>query len=69
MIGLAGVVISSYIIVEAAKNIARHFSVSEIVIAATVVAFGTSLPEISTCVAAALKGEGQIAVGNIIGAS
>lgn len=68
MIGLAGVVISSYIIVEAAKRIARYFSVSEIVIAATVVAIGTSLPEISTCIAAALKGEGQIAVGNIIGA-
>ena len=68
MIGLAGVVISSYIIVEAAKRIARHFSISEIVIAATVVAIGTSLPEISTCIAAALKGEGEIAVGNIIGA-
>ena len=68
MIGLAGVIISSYIIVEAAKNIAKYFSVSDIVIAATVVAIGTSLPEISTCIAAALKGEGQIAVGNIIGA-
>ncbi len=67
-IGLAGVILSSYIIVEAAKYIARYFSVSEIVIAATVVAIGTSLPEISTCIAAALKGEGQIAVGNIIGA-
>ena len=68
MIGLAGVIVSSCIIVEAAKNIALYFSVSEIVIAATVVAIGTSLPEISTCMAAALKGEGQIAVGNIIGA-
>ncbi|UCC40076.1 MAG: calcium/sodium antiporter [Candidatus Aminicenantes bacterium] len=68
IIGLAGVIISSFIIVEAAKNIARYFSISDIVIAATVVAIGTSLPEISTCIAAALKGEGQIAVGNIIGA-
>jgi cation:H+ antiporter len=68
MIGLAGVVLSSYVIVEAAKNVALYFSVSKIVISATVVAIGTSLPEISTCIAAALKGEGQIAVGDIIGA-
>jgi len=66
--GITGVVISSRLIVLAAIRIARYFEISEIIIALTVVAIGTSLPEISTCVTAALKGEGEIAVGNIIGA-
>jgi len=68
LIGLAGVVITSRAVVWAAKSVALHFAVSEIVIGATVVAIGTSLPEISTCITAALKGEGEIAVGNILGA-
>jgi len=66
--GLAGVIFSSVIVVWAAKNIAIHFSISKTIIGLTVIAIGTSLPEISTCVTAALKGEGEIAVGNIIGA-
>jgi cation:H+ antiporter len=66
--GLLGVAATSFLIVWAARNIALHFSVSEIIIGSTIVAIGTSLPEISTCVTAALKGEGEIAVGNIIGA-
>ena len=68
LIGLAGVVITSRAVVWTAKNIALHFGVPEIVIGATVVAIGTSLPEISTCITAALRGEGEIAVGNILGA-
>ncbi len=67
-IGLAGVVFGSHIVVWAAERIAVHFGVPEIVIGLTVLAVGTSLPEISTCIMAALKGEGEIAVGNIIGA-
>jgi len=66
--GLFGVAATSYLIVWAARNIALRFSVSEIIIGSTIVAIGTSLPEISTCITAALKGEGEIAVGNIIGA-
>lgn len=66
--GLLGVAATSYLIVWAARNIALYFSVSEIIIGSTIVAIGTSLPEISTCITAALKGEGEIAVGNIIGA-
>ncbi len=66
--GLFGVAATSFLIVWAARNIASHFSVSEIIIGSTIVAIGTSLPEISTCITAALKGEGEIAVGNIIGA-
>ena len=68
LIGLGGVVLTSRVVVWAAESIAKHFAVSEIVIGATIVAIGTSLPEISTCITAALKGEGEIAVGNILGA-
>ncbi len=68
LLGLIGVASTSFAVVWAAKNIALYFSISEIIIGSTIVAIGTSLPEISTCITAALKGEGEIAVGNIIGA-
>ncbi len=68
IMGLAGVVVTSYIVIWAAEGIAEYFSVSETIIGLIVLAFGTSLPEISTCVTAAIKGEGEMAVGNIIGA-
>jgi cation:H+ antiporter len=67
-IGLIGVVLTTRGVIWSAENIAIHFSVSEIVIGATVLAIGTSLPEISTCIMASLRGEGEIAVGDIIGA-
>ena len=66
--GLVGVVLTGNVVVQAAVFIARFFSVPEIIIGSTIVAIGTSLPEISTCITAAVKGEGEIAVGNIIGA-
>jgi cation:H+ antiporter len=66
--GIAGVIITSRVIVWSAINIAKFFRISEIIIGLTVVAIGTSLPEISTCITAALRREGEIAVGNIIGA-
>lgn len=66
--GIVGVIITSRVINWAAVNIAEYFSISETVIGLTVVAIGTSLPEISTCITAARKGEGELAVGNIIGA-
>jgi cation:H+ antiporter len=66
--GIVGVIITSRVIVWSAVNIARFFRISEIIIGLTVIAIGTSLPEISTCITAALKKEGEIAVGNIIGA-
>ena len=66
--GLVGVIITSRIVVWAAVNIAEFFNVSEIIIGLTIVAIGTSLPEISTAVTAALKGEGEIATGDIVGA-
>ncbi|MFQ6070352.1 MAG: calcium/sodium antiporter [Candidatus Aminicenantales bacterium] len=66
--GITGVIITSRLVIWSAVNIARTFGISETVIGLTVVAIGTSLPEISTCITAALRGEGEIAVGNIIGA-
>jgi cation:H+ antiporter len=68
LMGLIGVVLMSFVVVEAAVRIAQFFQISEIIIGSTIIAIGTSLPEISTCITAAIKGEGEIAVGDIIGA-
>lgn len=68
LFGLIGVGSMSFVVVEAAVKIAQHFSIPEIIIGSTIVAIGTSLPEISTCITAARKGEGELAVGDIIGA-
>lgn len=67
-LGFIGVALTAEVIVRSAEYIARYFSIPEIIIGSTVVAIGTSLPEISTCITAALKREGEIAVGNILGA-
>lgn len=67
-LGLIGVIFTSRIVLESSIMIARHFEISETIIGLTVIAIGTSLPEISTCITAAIKKEGEIAVGNIIGA-
>jgi len=66
--GIVGVIASSRIVLWASINIASYFGISETIIGLTVIAIGTSLPEISTCITAARKGEGEIAVGDIIGA-
>jgi cation:H+ antiporter len=67
-VGIIGVILTCRAVIWASVNIAGYFSVSKAIIGLTIIAIGTSLPEISTCVTAALKGEGEIAVGNIIGA-
>ena len=67
MMGLVGVVASSYFIVEAATNIALSIGISKLVIGATVVAIGTSLPELATSLVATKNDELNIALGNIIG--
>ena len=66
--GLTGVLIASRGIIWAATGISKEFGISEIIIGLTVVAIGTSLPEIATCAIAARKKEGDIAAGNILGA-
>ena len=66
--GLAGVVVSSHLIVAATPVVAGALGLPDVVIGLVVVALGTSIPEIATCIAAARKGQGALAVGNILGA-
>ena len=68
-IGLAGIVWGGDLSVEGAKEIARFFGLSEAIIGLTIVAMGTSLPEMVTSAIAAKKGESDIAVGNVIGSN
>lgn len=67
--GLAGLVLSSKALVWGAVGIARALGVSDLLVGLTIVAIGTSLPELASSVAAACKGESDIAVGNIIGSN
>lgn len=66
-LGLLG--LGSHCLVTAAVDIARHFGVSDLVIGLTVVAVGTSLPELATSVLASIRGERDIAVGNVVGSN
>jgi cation:H+ antiporter len=68
-VGLVALLASSRLLVEGASSLARHFGVSDLVVGLTVVALGTSLPELAASVAAALKNEHDIAVGNIVGSN
>lgn len=67
--GLAMLYFGSNWLVEAAIIIARTFGVSELVIGLTIVAAGTSMPEVATSIVAAMKGEGDISAGNVIGSN
>lgn len=67
--GLVGILIGGKLVVDNAVIFARAFGVSETLIGLTIVAFGTSLPELVTSVVAALKNEKDIAVGNIVGSN
>lgn len=69
IIGLVLLIISSRILVWGAVEIAQGFGVSDLIIGLTVVAVGTSLPELASSVIAARKGEHDIALGNIIGSN
>jgi cation:H+ antiporter len=68
-IGLLGILIASEFIVLSATSIAHTLHIPEAVIALTLVALGTSIPEVATCIIAARKGHGEIAIGNILGAN
>ena len=65
--GLALLVLGAHWLVDSAVVIARALGVSEVIIGLTIVAAGTSLPELATSVVAAIRGERDIAVGNVIG--
>ena len=69
VVGLGLVVGGGTLLVDGARYVAEYFGVSERIIGLTVVALGTSLPELVTSVVAAAKGETDIAVGNIIGSN
>ena len=67
--GLAALIFGGRLFVNAATEIAKGFGVSDKFIAVTVLAAGTSMPELATSVVAAIKGRGQLALGNILGSN
>ncbi len=69
LFGMLALIFGSKITVIASVDIAKYIGISERVIGLTVVAFGTSLPELVTSVIAARKGESDIAIGNIVGSN
>lgn len=68
IVGVGGVIMAGKLIVDAAVGVSVALGISDEVIGRTVVAIGTSLPEIATCIVAAKKGHGDLAFGDIIGA-
>ena len=69
IIGLALIIAGGQFVVNSAKFIAAAFGMSETLIGLTVVAFGTSLPELVTSIVASRKGENELAVGNVVGSN
>jgi cation:H+ antiporter len=67
--GLAALVFGSEYLVQASVSFAKSMGVSDLVIGLTIVAAGTSMPEVATSIVAALKGERDIAVGNVVGSN
>ena len=68
-VGLVGLVVGAELLVRSAVSVARAAGVSELVIGLTIISIGTSLPELATSVVAALRGEADIAVGNVVGSN
>ena len=69
IIGMLGLYFGSNLFVEGAINLAKILGITDIIIGMTIVAYGTSLPELATSIVAALKKEGDISIGNIIGSN
>ncbi|MCE0555778.1 MULTISPECIES: calcium/sodium antiporter [Motilimonas] len=67
--GLGLLIYSSNELVGSAVVIAKHFGISDLVIGLTIIAIGTSLPELAACIASVLKKEGDLALGNIVGSN
>lgn len=65
--GLVGIVLGGYFVVESSTDIAIRFGMSETLVGLTIVAIGSSLPELITSISAAMKKQSEIALGNIIG--
>lgn len=66
---LVVLLVSSHLVVEGAREVALRFGVSEFVVGLTVVAVGTSLPELSVTVTAVLRGHADMAIGNVVGSN
>lgn len=69
LFGMAGIILGGQFVVDSASAIATSFGISQTLIGLTIVAFGTSLPELVTSVIAARKGESDMALGNAIGSN
>jgi cation:H+ antiporter len=69
VVGLVALMISAKLLVWGAVDVARFFGISELVIGLTIVAIGTSLPELAASVTSALKGHHDIAIGNVVGSN
>ena len=69
VVSLAVLIGSAHILVWGASGLAREFGISELVIGLTIVAIGTSLPELAASIASALKGHHDLAIGNVIGSN
>lgn len=69
ILGLAGIVLGGNLVVDSACNIAETFGLSQTFIGLTIVALGTSLPELVTSMVASGKGENDLAVGNVVGSN
>ena len=69
LVGLGCIILGSDLVVDNASNIAKTMGLSERIIALTIIAFGTSLPELVTTIVSAKKGEQDLLIGNIIGSN
>jgi cation:H+ antiporter len=69
ILGLILLVLGANLLVDGAINVAKYFGLSEVVIGLTIIAIGTSLPELATSAIAAKKGEADVALGNAIGSN
>ena len=69
VIGLAGLALGAKMTVEGAVFVGRQIGLSEAVIGLTIIAVGTSLPELATCLVAAIKGQDDISIGNLVGSN
>lgn len=67
--GMIGLPAGAHFTIEGAVNLAREWGVSEAAIGLTIIALGTSLPELTTTVMAAIRGQGAVAIGNVIGSN
>ncbi len=69
ILGCAGLVLGAHLLVDSAITIAKYFNLSERIIGVSIIAFGTSLPELATSCMAAFRKQAEISVGNLIGSN